>query len=82
MIFQIVNRQGDPNYSSSIAANNQAQGETINSLKPASGVGGNVTPDLIKDYETNDPRMAYSVKFANAAIVRDYFITKFRLLQQ
>lgn len=78
LIWQIVNKQGDPTYSSSIAANNQAKGETINSLKPSAGVGGNVTPDLIKDYETNDPRMAYSVKFANDAIVKDYFITKFR----
>ncbi len=78
VIWQIVNKQGDPTYSSSIAANNQAAGETINSLKPSSGVGGNVTPDLIKDYEMNDPRMAFSVKFASNANVRDYFITKFR----
>jgi hypothetical protein len=78
IIWQIVNKQGDPTYSSSIAANNQAKGETINSLKPSSGSGGNVTPDLIKDYEVNDPRMAFSVKFANDPIVRDYFITKFR----
>ncbi|MDT3403807.1 RagB/SusD family nutrient uptake outer membrane protein [Mucilaginibacter terrae] len=78
LIWQIVNKQGDPTYSSSIAANNQATGENINSLKVVTGVGGNVTPDLIKDYETNDPRMAFSVKFANASAVRDYFITKFR----
>jgi hypothetical protein len=78
LIWQIVNKQGDPTYSSFIAANNQAKGETINSLKPSSGSGGNVTPDLIKDYEAGDPRMAYSVKFANDPIVKDYFITKFR----
>lgn len=78
LIFQIVNKQGDPTYSSNIAANNQAKGETINSLKPSAGSGAIVTPDLIKDYESNDPRMAYSVKFANDPIVRDYFITKFR----
>ena len=78
IIWQIVNKQGDPTYSSSIAANNQAKGETINSLKPSAGSGGNVTPDLIKDYEANDPRMAFSVKFANDPIVKDYFITKFR----
>ncbi|MFA6083274.1 RagB/SusD family nutrient uptake outer membrane protein [Mucilaginibacter sp.] len=78
IIWQIVNKQGDPTYSSSIAANNQAKGETINSLKPASGSGGNVTPDLIKEYEAGDPRMAFSVKFANDPIVKDYFITKFR----
>ncbi|QXV66334.1 RagB/SusD family nutrient uptake outer membrane protein [Mucilaginibacter sp. 21P] len=78
IIWQIVNKQGDPTYSSSIAANNQAKGENINSLVTSSGVGGNVTPDLIKDYEVNDPRMAFSVKFANDPIVKDYFITKFR----
>jgi hypothetical protein len=78
LIFQIVNIQGDINYSSAISANNQAKGETINSKKQASGVGGNVTHDLINEYETNDPRMAYSVKFANDPIVKDWFITKFR----
>ena len=78
LIFQIVNKQGDVTYSSDIAANNQAKGETINSLKASSGVGGNVTHDLINEYEVNDPRMAYSVKFANDPIVKDWFITKFR----
>ncbi len=78
LIFQIVNKQGDVNYSSSIAANNQAKGETINSLLVATGSGGNVTHDLINEYETGDPRMAYSVKFANDPIVKDWFITKFR----
>ncbi len=78
LIFQIVNRQGDINFSSSIAANNQAKGETINSKKPASGLGGNVKMDLVKEYETNDLRKDFSVKFANDAIVKDWFITKFR----
>jgi len=77
-IFRIVYRQGDINYSSRIAANNQAQGETINSLRTNTGVGGNVTPDLVKDYETGDVRKDFSLKYANAAVVRDYFITKFR----
>lgn len=78
LIFQIVNKQGDNLYSSSIAANNQAKGETINSLLVATGSGGNVTRDLINEYETGDPRMTYSVKFANDPIVKDWFITKFR----
>ncbi|TWR24735.1 RagB/SusD family nutrient uptake outer membrane protein [Mucilaginibacter pallidiroseus] len=78
IIWQIVNRQGDVTYSSSIAANNQAQGETINSLKVTSGVGGNVTPDMIKDYETGDARKTFSVKFASNPVVNDYFITKYR----
>jgi hypothetical protein len=78
LIFQIVNRQGDINYSSALAANNQAKGETINSLKASSGSGYNVTHDLINEYEAGDPRMAFSVKFANDPIVKDYFVTKFR----
>lgn len=77
-IFQIVYRQGDINYSSNIAANNQAQGETINSLRATTGVGGNVTPDLVKDYEEGDVRKDFSIKYANAAVVKDYFITKYR----
>ncbi|MFD1874504.1 RagB/SusD family nutrient uptake outer membrane protein [Hymenobacter bucti] len=77
-IFRIVYRQGDINYSSRIAANYQAQGETINSLRPNTGVGGNVTPDLVLDYETGDVRKDFSIKYANAAVVKDYFITKYR----
>jgi len=78
LIWQIVNIQGDPTYSSSIAANNQAKGETINSLKTSSGVGNNVTHDLVNDYEANDLRGAFSIKFANDQTVKDWFVTKFR----
>lgn len=78
LIFQIVYKQGDVSYSSSIAANNQAKGETINSLKKATGIGGNVKLDLINDYEANDLRKDFSVKYANDPIVKDWFVTKFR----
>ncbi|MEN0055124.1 MAG: RagB/SusD family nutrient uptake outer membrane protein, partial [Mucilaginibacter sp.] len=78
LIWQIVNIQGDPIYSSSIAANSQAKGETINSQKSSSSVGLNVTHDLVNDYETNDPRGTFSIKFANDASVKDWFVTKFR----
>ncbi|NML64348.1 RagB/SusD family nutrient uptake outer membrane protein [Hymenobacter sp. RP-2-7] len=77
-IFRIVYRQGDINYSSRIAANYQAQGETINSQRTNTGVGGNVKPDLVKDYEAGDLRKDFSIKYANAAVVKDYFITKYR----
>lgn len=77
-IFRIVYKQGDINYSSRIAANYQAQGETINSLRTTTGVGGNVKPDLVKDYEAGDLRKDFSIKYANAAVVKDYFITKYR----
>ncbi|ETZ24704.1 RagB/SusD family nutrient uptake outer membrane protein [Pedobacter sp. V48] len=78
LIFQISYKQGDLNYSSSIAANNQARGETINSLKVSTGIGGNVKLDLIDEYETGDLRKDFSVKYANDANVKDWFITKFR----
>jgi len=78
LIWQIVNKQGDATYSSAIAANFQAKGETINSLKPSTGIGANVQHDLINEYEAGDPRMAFSVKYANDPIVKDWFITKFR----
>jgi hypothetical protein len=77
-IFQIANRQGDLNYSSSLAADNQAKGETINSLKVATGIGANVKHDLVNDYETGDPRKDFSIKYANDPAVKDWFITKFR----
>lgn len=78
LIWQIVNKQGDPIYSSSIAANSQAKGETTDSQKPASGVGDNVTHDLVFEYETGDPRMAFSIKYANDPTVKDWYVTKFR----
>jgi hypothetical protein len=77
-IFEIVYINGDLNYSSSIAANNQALGETINSPKVALGAGGNVTGDLVLDYETGDIRKVFSIKFANNSTIQDYFVTKYR----
>ncbi|MCP1386494.1 RagB/SusD family nutrient uptake outer membrane protein [Runella salmonicolor] len=78
IIFQIVYKQGDINYASNIAVSTQAQGENINSLRTTTGTGGNVTPDLVKEYEEGDLRKDFSIKYANAANVKDYFITKYR----
>ncbi len=78
LIWQIVNIQGDPVYSSSIAANSQAIGETTNSQKPSTGVGDNVTHDLVNEYENGDPRMAFSIKYSSAPTVKDWYVTKFR----
>lgn len=78
IIFQIVYKQGDQNYSSGVAARNQSIGETINSLKPASGQGTYVNPDLVNDYEENDVRKDLSVKYADNAKAKAWFITKFR----
>ncbi|MBN9300019.1 MAG: RagB/SusD family nutrient uptake outer membrane protein [Filimonas sp.] len=76
IILQIVYKQGDANYSSSLAKNNQAKGETINSLFVSQGAGGLFTKDLLNEFETGDVRTNYSVKYANAT--SSYFITKFR----
>lgn len=78
LLWQIVYKQGDLNYSSSIAANTQAKGETLNSLKVSTGSGMNVTHDLVFDYETGDLRKDFSIRFAKDATVQDWFVTKFR----
>ncbi len=76
IIFGIAYKQGDPTYASSLAASNQAKGETINSLFPSQGAGGLLTNDLLKEFETGDVRTSYSIKLAPAT--GKYFITKFR----
>lgn len=78
IIWQIVYLQGDPVYSSNIAANNQAKGETINSLVTSTGSGGTVTLDLIKEFETGDIRTDFSIKYAANPAVQSYFVTKYR----
>lgn len=78
LILQIQYIQGDQNYKSSIAANNQAKGEKFISKKESTGVGGNVKGNLVKDYETKDLRKDFSIKFASDPQVNDYYITKFR----
>lgn len=78
IIFQIVYRQGDPNYSSSIAAGTQARGETINSLFLSQGSGIAPSLDLVKEFETGDVRTNFSIKYAANPAVQSYFITKFR----
>ncbi|RYE34954.1 MAG: hypothetical protein EOP42_06920 [Sphingobacteriaceae bacterium] len=47
-------------------------------MKITTGSGGNVKHDLINKYENGNPRMAFSVKFANDPIVKNWFFTKFR----
>lgn len=78
IIFQISYKQGDPTYYSSIAANNQAKGETINSQVVSTGSGGTLTNDLQKEFEATDLRTAFSIKFAANPSVQSYFITKYR----
>ncbi len=76
IIFQIVYKQGDASYSSALAKNNQAKGETINSQFVSQGAGGLFTKDLLNEFETGDIRTTFSVKYA--AATSSYFITKFR----
>jgi len=78
LIWQIVYLQGDINYYSHIAADAQAKGGTTNSLKPGTGVGYNVTHDLVNEYETTDPRKNFSITYSSAASVQDWYISKFR----
>lgn len=78
IIWQIVYVQGDPVYSSNIAANNQAKGETTNSLVTSTGSGGTLTLDLQKEFEPEDIRTAFSIKYDSNAAVQSYFITKYR----
>ncbi|MFT3932929.1 MAG: RagB/SusD family nutrient uptake outer membrane protein [Chitinophagaceae bacterium] len=77
IIFQIVYKQGDALYSSALARNNQAKGETINSLFPSQGSGGLFTKDLLNEFESGDLRTNFSVKYS-AAPNNSWFITKFR----
>lgn len=77
-IFEIVNKQGDVNYSSGIAAGNQPLGETILSLKAPTGNGGNLRRDLVNEYESGDPRSAFNIRYAANPAVQDYYIAKFR----
>lgn len=76
IIWQIVYKQGDATYSSSLARNNQAKGETINSPFVSQGAGGLFTRDLQNEFETGDLRTDFSIKFA--AATNAWFITKFR----
>ncbi len=78
IIWQIAYKQGDATYSSSLARNNQAKGETINSQFNSTGAGGTLSADLVKEYETGDIRTSFSFKYAANTSVKDYFITKFR----
>ena len=84
ILFQIVYRQGDKDYHSSIAKDTQPGGETTNSLYATQGVPMlKVTPDLVKEFETsengygwNDARYGYSVGHSTSQ--NCYYVTKFR----
>ena len=49
---------------------------SINSLYPSTGMGTFVNPDLVKEYEEQDLRKAYSVIYADS--YSSWNITKFR----
>ncbi|RYZ45078.1 MAG: RagB/SusD family nutrient uptake outer membrane protein, partial [Sphingobacteriales bacterium] len=78
LIWQIPYIQGDQNYSSALARNNQARGETINSRFVSTGTGLLISEDFRKEVETGDVRGAFSFKYAADPSVQQYFITKFR----
>lgn len=84
ILFQIVYKQGDKDYHSSIAKDTQPGGETTNSLYATQGVPMlKVTPDLVKEFETSDngygwtdARYAYSVGHSDSQ--NCYYVTKYR----
>ena len=76
IIFQIVYVQGDKDYHSNIAANNQSKGSNTNSQVQSKGMGTFVNPDLVKEYEETDLRKSWSVEFSKGQ--NAWFITKFR----
>jgi hypothetical protein len=78
LIFQLVYLQGDITYYSHIAADAQAAGEKITTQKVQSGVGYNVTHDLVKEYEITDPRDSFSIRYDTFKTVKDWYVTKFR----
>src|SRR3569623_1671825 len=64
IIWQIVYKQGDPNYYSSLAKNNQAKGDgTYISLYPSQGNGALFTKDLLNEFETGDIRTNFSIRY-------------------
>lgn len=78
LIFQVQYLQGDKQFSSSIARSYQARGEDINSRFKSTGVGQVAKLDLVNDYEKDDLRKDFSVKFAADPQINDWFVTKFR----
>jgi hypothetical protein len=76
ILFQIVYMQGDRNYSSSVARNNQPRDSRINSQYNSTGGATFVTLDVVKEYETDDLRGDWSVQYSG--YMNGYFISKFR----
>lgn len=78
LIWQMVFIQGDVTYHSNIAADAQAKGEFFTTRKTSSSLGFNVTHDLVKEYEANDSRGAFSIRYDTSVQVRDWYVTKYR----
>jgi len=78
LIFQLVYLASDITYHSNIAADAQAAGEFINTKKKQSGVGYNVTHDLVKEYEPTDLRDSFSIRYDTFKTVKDWYVTKYR----
>jgi hypothetical protein len=76
IIWQIPYKEGDLNYYSSLAKNNQPKGEKLISTFLSQGSGNTCTKDLLKEFETGDLRTDTSVHFANST--GQYYIAKFR----
>ena len=78
IIFEIPYIQGDKDYHSSVARNNQPAGSHLLSLYKSKGDGRFVNPDLVKEYEPGDLRREWSVQDSPNVSTKTYFISKFR----
>jgi hypothetical protein len=76
ILFQIVYIQGDRNYSSSVARNNQPMDSRINSQYNSTGGATFVTLDVVREFENADLRKDWSVHYSD--YMNGYYITKFR----
>ena len=78
ILFQIVYIQGDIEYSSSIAKNNQPGGITDLSLAKTSGRGNFVNADVANEYEEGDLRKTWSVAYVDNSSAKGWYVSKYR----
>lgn len=78
IIFEIPYIQGDKDYHSSVARNNQPSTSRLISKFNSKGDGRFVNPDLVKEYESGDLRMEWSVQETPKSKTKTYFISKYR----
>lgn len=77
IMFQIQYIQGDLNYSSGKARGYQVAGQTLISKYVTTSIsGGEMSLDLVKEFEIGDLRTDFSIQYVPS--IPGYYITKFR----